>query len=174
MNERKKVRGLKRKIRNFKRELNKLTMDFPDDFSNDYWEIHLPHQGSYWINSVKTPFKVRRLCLQELINRTNHLIDKKPKDNQDVRVMLMIDFHYWWSTKIEIFSVKNDDEGFLFEEDSYTRWITLNENRNLAKEWGLTIPAGLKIKGIKEEIKDVELVDKEIFGGEIWLIGELI
>jgi hypothetical protein len=174
MSSRKKVRGLKRKIRKFIRELNELTRDFPQEFSNGYWEIHLPSQGSEWINSVKTPFNVRKQCLQTLIDRTKHLIDRKPEYRQDIRVVLMIDFHYWYSTKIEIFSVENDEEGFSpYREDDYTRWIALEENHNLAKEWGLTIPKGMEIKGIKEEIKDSELADDDIFGGEIWFIGEL-
>jgi hypothetical protein len=52
-------------------------------------------------------------------------------------------------------------------------WIALNENRNLSKEWDLTIPDELDVKGIKEDIKDLELVDDDIFGGETWFIGEL-
>lgn len=173
MDSRKKIRGLKRRIRKFTEELNELTRDFPEDLSNGYWELHLPNQGSKWINSAKTPFNVRKKCLQILINRTKHLIEKKPTHCKDTRVTLMINFHYWYATKIEIFSVKNDEVLPLYREDDYTRWIALDENRNLAKEWSLTIPDGLEIKGINEEIKDLELVDDDIFGGEIWFIGEL-
>jgi hypothetical protein len=35
-----------------------------------------------------------------LKNRVKHLIDKKPKHYQDTRVMLMIDFNYWYSAEI--------------------------------------------------------------------------
>ncbi|OAH55027.1 hypothetical protein AWH48_20335 [Domibacillus aminovorans] len=173
MGSKKKIRGLKRRIRQFTEELNELTRDFPEDLSNGYWELHLPNLGSEWISSTKTPFNVRKKCLQFLINRTKHLIEKKPAHYKDTRVMLMIDSHYWWSTKIEIFSAKNDEGLSFYREDDYTRWIALDENRNLSKEWGLTIPDGLEVKGIKEEIKDLELVDDDIFGGEIWFIGEL-
>lgn len=174
MHSRKKVRGIKRKTRKFIRELNEITKDFPEDLSYGYWEIHLPSQGSNWINSIKTPFNVRKQCLQALINRTKFLIDRKPEHLQSVKVLLMINFHYWYSTKIEFYIAEDSKGGTeLFTEDAYTRWIPLNKNRNLAVEWGLNIPDGLAIRGIQEQIKDLELVDEDIFGGEIWFIGEL-
>jgi len=173
VNNRKKIRGLKRRIRAFTKELNELTRDFPEDLSNDYWEFHLPNQGSKWVNSVKTPFNVRKQCLQILINRTKHLIEKKPAHYKDTRVMLMIDFHYWHATKIVIFSVKNNEGLSLYREENYIRMVVLDDSRSLPKEWSLTIPDGVEVKGIKEEIKDLELVDDDIFGGEIWFIGEL-
>lgn len=72
MSSRKKVGGLKRKTDKFKRELDELTRDFPQAFSNGYWELHLPNKGSEWINSVKTPLKFRKQCLKILIDRTKH------------------------------------------------------------------------------------------------------
>lgn len=174
MSSRKKIRGIKRRIQKFNRELNELTKDFPENLSYGYWEIHLPGQGSEWINAVKTPYNVRKQCLQVLINRTKFLIDRKPEHHQSVKVMLMIDFHYWYSTKIEFFLPEADNGGVeLFREDAYTRWVPLDKNRDFAAEWGLNIPAGLEIRGIQEEIRDLELGDEDIYGGEIWFIGEL-
>lgn len=173
MGSRKKIRGLKRRIRKFSIEVSELTRDFPEDLSNGYWELHLPDQGSEWINSVKTPLNVRKQCLQILINRTKHLIEEKPTHYKNAKVMLMIDFHYWYATKIEIVIAENDEEFSFYKEDDYTRWIPLDGNRNFSKEWDLTIPVGLEVKGVKEEIKDVKMVDEDIYGGEIWFLGEL-
>ncbi|WP_019413516.1 DUF3916 domain-containing protein [Paenisporosarcina sp. TG20] len=173
MENRKKVRGLKRKIRKFIRELDEITKDFPEGFADNV-ELHLPSKGSDWINSPNTPFNVQRDCVQALISRTKHLIDRKPKTRQDLRVILMIDFHYWYSTKIEFFSVKDNYVGFTpYTEDEFTRSIALEEDHNLAEKWNLFIPEGLEIKRIKEEIKDSKIVDDDIFGGEIWFIGEM-
>ncbi|WP_059174001.1 DUF3916 domain-containing protein [Bacillus sp. FJAT-27445] len=174
MNSKKKVRGKRRKIRRFIRLLNEATKDFPEDFSYGYWEIHLPDRGSFWINSPKTPTSVRRLCIQALINRTKFLIDIKPSQYQTVKVLLIINFHYWHSAKIEFYIPKTPCEGiYPFTEDEYIRIVPLNKNRDFAAEWGLEIPMGLEIMGLKEEIKDLELVDDTCFGGEIWYLGEL-
>ncbi|WP_257131575.1 MULTISPECIES: DUF3916 domain-containing protein [unclassified Bacillus (in: firmicutes)] len=165
---------MKRRINQFKKELSNLALVFPDVPFNGYWELHLPGNGSEWLNSVKTPLKVQKQCIQELIDKTDYLIKNKPDDRQDLRVLLMLDFHYWYSSKIEICSVDENYKGFSPErEDEYTKWVEMKSNRNLVDELGLVIPNGLKVTGIKEEIKDKELVDEDIFGGEIWFIHEI-
>ena len=171
---RKKIRGLKRKINQFKRELSNLTLDFPDIPVDGYRELHVPCDSSEWLNSVKTPLRVRKKCFQFMIDRTKHLIDNKLQSRPDLRVLLMIDFHYWYATKIEIFSVEADYKGFSTQrDDEYSKWIELDSNLNLVDKWGLNLPEGLEIVGVLEEVKDEYLLDEEIFGGEIWFICEL-
>jgi len=149
-------------------------LDFPYVPIDGYWGLHLPCNGSDWLNSIKTPLKARKQCIQELIDKTEYLIKNKPHDRQDLRGLLMIDFHYWYSTKIEIFSVDEEYKGFSpVREDEYTKCVELKSNWTLVDELGLVIPNGLNITGTKEELKDIELVDEDILGGEIWFIHEL-
>lgn len=69
----KKVRGMKRKTQQIIKEMNANTQSFPENVS-DYW--HLPLPAAYdFMTSNRTPKKIKRLCIQTLLNRAEHLID---------------------------------------------------------------------------------------------------
>ncbi len=38
----KKIRGIKRKVKNMVKRIEQETMNFPSDFHNGYWHLHLP------------------------------------------------------------------------------------------------------------------------------------
>jgi len=66
----KKVRGLKRKIKSMEEGIRRETDTFPAiDIENGYWHMHLPVKQSF-INSKKIPIRVKRLCIQSIIDST--------------------------------------------------------------------------------------------------------
>ncbi|MGG3449368.1 DUF3916 domain-containing protein [Domibacillus aminovorans] len=78
------------------------TMEFPMEFYNDYWHMHLPVAQDF-INSNKTPNKVKRLCIQTLLDRADHLIRMKPNDKEKYRVVVAVDLPDLWGTQIIVF-----------------------------------------------------------------------
>src|SRR5207244_3576349 len=63
---------------------------FPSTFYNDeYWNMLLPVSQAF-IDSRKTPRKVKRLCIQTLLNQANHLINMKPSDTHTYRIVVFI------------------------------------------------------------------------------------
>jgi len=73
----KKIRGVKRKTNTMIQRIEEHTKTFPSTFYNDeYWYMPLPVSQAF-INSCKTPRKVKRLCIQTLLNQANHLIKIK-------------------------------------------------------------------------------------------------
>nr|WP_082862852.1 DUF3916 domain-containing protein [Domibacillus aminovorans] len=77
-------------------------MEFPMEFYNDYWHMHLPVAQDF-INSNKTPNKVKRLCIQTLLDRADHLIRMKPNDKEKYRVVVAVDLPDLWGTQIIVF-----------------------------------------------------------------------
>ena len=66
------------------------TKSFPSTFYNDeYWNMLLPVSQAF-IDSCKTARKVKRLCIQTLLNQANHLINIKPRDTHTYRVVVLI------------------------------------------------------------------------------------
>lgn len=65
-----------------------------------------------FIESHKTPRKVKRLCIQTLIDRVNHLIKIKPSDTHTYRVVTIISIENLWRSQIIVF--KNDDYFQIF------------------------------------------------------------
>ncbi|WP_046173579.1 DUF3916 domain-containing protein [Domibacillus indicus] len=167
----KKVRGMKRKTENMMKRIEESTMEFPSEFYKGYWHLHLPADQDF-INSHKTPCNVKRLCIQALIDRTNHLMEIKPDSNEKLRAAACITFPHLWDSQIIVFKGDRHFQNFFNRNDDFQRWIPLAEERNLAAEWELSIPSGMKVKGFKEEVIDDE--EEACHTREIWFIGELI
>ena len=122
----KKIRGMKRKTNAMIKQIEEHTKTFPSTFYNDeYWYMPLPVSQAF-IDLCKTPRKVKRLCIQTLLNQANHLIKIKPSDTHTYRVVTLISIENLWESQIIVF--KNDDyfhnffnrnnefqNGFLFQ-----------------------------------------------------------
>lgn len=166
----KKVRGLKRKIKSMVENMYEYTEEFPEEHYEGagYWHMHLPVAQDL-IDSSNTPQSVRKLCVQTLIDRVEHLVKAKPKTEESSRVVGSIDLPNLWDSQITVFFDQSYFEEFFDRDSDEQRWIPLPPNRNIAREWGLEVPSDLKIKGYKEEIHDEDYDHV----GEIWFIGEL-
>lgn len=165
----KKIRGIKRKTNNMMKRIEENTFEFPTDFYNGYWHLHLPVAPDF-INSNKTPKRVKRLCIQSLLDRAEYLIGFKPNDKQKYRVVAAIDLPDLWGSQIIVFKGDAHFEEFFNRDDEYQKWLHLPNDRKIQTEWGLSVPNDLQITGFKEEITDE---DGYHFEGEIWFIGEL-
>lgn len=165
----KKVRGIKRKSNKMIERIKENTSEFPTEFYNGYWHLHLPVAQDF-INSDKTPKKIKRLCIQTLLDRTEHLIGLKPNDKEQYRVVVAVDFPDLWGSQIIIFKGDSHFKDFFNRNDEYQMWLHLSENRNIQTEWELSVPNDLQLSGFKEVITDE---DGYHYEGEIWFIGEL-
>ena len=102
------------------------TKTFPSTFYNDeYWNMLLPVSQAF-IDSRKTPRKVKRLCIQTLLNQANHLINMKPSDTHTYRVVVLISINNLWDSQIIIF--KNEDyfHNFFNRDSEFQKWILLS------------------------------------------------
>ncbi|XKE95111.1 DUF3916 domain-containing protein [Metaplanococcus flavidus] len=164
----KKVRGIKRKTEDMVNLIEEYTMAFPTEFYNGYWHLRLP-VGQGFISSDKTPRKVKRLCIQTLLDRAEYLKELQPHDDEKYRVVVLIDLPGLWNSQIIIFKGEDYFNEFFNRDSDYYKWIPLSANRNIQTEWGLAIPDDLAITGFKEVIDD----EDGYFESEIWFVGEL-
>lgn len=165
----KKIRGLQRKTKNMVNRIVQETIEFPSDFYNGYWHLHLPVAQGF-ISSSKTPFGIKKICIETLISRAEHLIKIKPITSEKIRVVVAIDLPGLWDSQIIIFSGNSHYENFFDRNDQYQKWTPVSKERNFESEWRIDVPINLTVKGFKEEITDE---DGEIYRGEIWFIGEI-
>ncbi|MFG3613541.1 DUF3916 domain-containing protein [Rummeliibacillus stabekisii] len=165
----KKVRGVKRQSNNIIKRMEENTLEFPTDFYNGYWHLHIPVTQDF-VNSDKTPKKVKRLCIQTLVERAEHLIACKPNDKEKYRVVVAIDLPNLGDSQIIVFKGDSHFKDFFNRNDEEQKWLHLSDDRNIQTEWGLSIPKELQISGFKEVITDE---DGYHYESEIWFIGEL-
>lgn len=165
----KKVRGIKRKYHNMVKRIEEHTLEFPSEFFNGYWHLHLPVALDF-ISSSKTPKKIKRLCIQKLLDRAEHLLKLKPHDNEKYRVVVSVDLPNLWGSQIIVFKGDSHFRGFFDRNDEYQKWFRLSDNRNIQTEWGLSVPDNFQVLGFKEVITDE---DGDRYEGEIWFLGEL-
>ncbi|HDR3338824.1 TPA: DUF3916 domain-containing protein [Bacillus anthracis] len=165
----KKIRGMKRKTNTMIKRIEEHTKMFPSTFYNDeYWYMPLPVSQDF-IESHKTPRKVKRLCIQTLIDRVNHLIKIQPSDTHTYRVVALISIENLWRSQIIVF--KNDDyfHNFFNRNNEFQKWILLSNEIDFWETWGISIFPTPQLLRFQEVIYDEDTIDEK----EIWFIGEL-
>lgn len=165
----KKIRGMKRKTNTMIKRIEEHTKTFPSAFYNDeYWYMPLPVSQAF-IDSCKTPRKVKRLCIQTLLNQAQHLIKIKPSDTHTYRVVVLISIDNLWDAQIIIF--KNEDyfHNFFNRNSEFQTWIPLSNQSDFWKTWGISICPTVQTLHFQEVIYDEDTIDEK----EIWFIGEL-
>ncbi|QWI17778.1 DUF3916 domain-containing protein [Bacillus wiedmannii] len=165
----KKIRGMKRKTNTMIKRIEEHTKTFPSTFYNDeYWYMPLPVSQAF-INSCKTPRKVKRLCIQTLLNQAHHLIKIKPSDTHTYRVVVLISIESLWDSQIIIF--KNEDyfHNFFNRNSEFQKWIPLSNKSDFWKSWGISIYPTVQTLHFQEVIYDEDTIDEK----KIWFVGEL-
>jgi hypothetical protein len=166
----KKVRGLGRRYKTLVEDLTELTkiIPNPNEYGLGYWHLHLPFSQEY-IDSKKTPNKLRRDIMQKLIERVNYLISIKTTEQSDYCIYAIISLPNLFDSQIVVLPDKSWFVGFFERNSKEQKWIPLDSDRNIIKEWNLVLSSDLKVRGFKEIISDDEINHV----GEIWFIGEL-
>lgn len=164
-----KVRGIKRKVSNMINRIEEETADFPLDFYNGYWHLHLPVAQGF-IDSPKTPLGIKRLCVQTLIERAKHMMELKPSTGEKYRVVVYINFQALFASQIIVFAGDAHFKGFFDRNHDHQKWIPLFKERRIASEWRINVPENMDVVGFKEAITDE---GGEVHNRDIWFIGEL-
>ncbi len=143
---------------------------FPEEhpWAHGYWHLHLPVDQGF-IDSLKTPFPVRRQCVQTLIDRCQHLQRLKPPSDEPVRVVASISLPYLWDSQIIVFFGQDYFSTFFGRSSEGQSWMPLRESRSIRSEWRLQIPETFQERGYCERIRDEDFSHD----GELWFIGEL-
>ncbi|MFP3413833.1 DUF3916 domain-containing protein [Bacillus sp. SIMBA_074] len=165
----KKIRGMKRRTQTLIKRIEDSTKAFPSTFYNDeYWHMPLPGSQAF-IDSIKTPRKVKRLCIQTLLDRADLLMKMKPNDTNTYRVVVMIKIASLWNSQIIIF--KNDDyfQIFFNRDNEFQKWIPLSNESDFRHEWKISISNSVQTLHFQEIIKD----EDGFFEEELSFIGEL-
>ncbi len=162
-----KVRGMKRKCREMIGRIEKGTKTFPNPHHKmDYWHLHLPLSQDF-IDSQRTPFSVRRLCVQTCINRAHHLSLIAPVIRK-TRVVVAIFLPQIWQSQIIVFFEEDYFSTFFNRNTAAQRWIPI-ESTCLSKRWSLVLPSGFSEQGYREERNDAD----GFYSSEVWFIGQL-
>ncbi len=166
---RKTVRGARRKCNAMITSINELTEVFPSaDGKSGYWHMHLP-VGRNFIDSKRAPSYVRKNCMQALINRVEHLMDIKADSQVRTRVAACITLPRMWDSQIIVFFDETYYKRFFNRTCEEQKWFPLPPQRNLLKEYGLSVPEGMSVRGFKE----VYTENGKVIESELWFFGEL-
>ncbi|TCJ86691.1 UNVERIFIED_ORG: uncharacterized protein DUF3916 [Bacillus cereus] len=165
----KKIRGMNRKTNTMIQRIEEHTKTFPSAFYNDeYWYMPLPVSQAF-IDSCKTPRKVKRLCIQTLLNQAQYLIKIKPSDTHTYRVVVLISIESLWDSQIIIFKNEGYIHNFFNRNSEFQKWIPLSNESDFWKTWGISICSPFQTLHFQEIIYDEDTIDEK----EIWFIGEL-
>ena len=166
----KKVRGLKRRKKTLKKWISDITkqMPNPSECGLGYWHLHLPFAQTY-VYSSKLPNKFRREIMQSLIDRVSYLKSIKSKGQAEYRIYALVSLPNLFDSQLVVYPHNSWFDGFFERDSEEQKWIALDTSGNLILEWELNCPSNIQIKGFKEVISEEDYY----FEGEIWFIGEL-
>lgn len=163
----KKQRGIRRKTRNMIKRILEETSEFPSDFYNGYWHLHLPTSEGF-IDSNRTPIGVKKTCVQTLLKQAVHLIEKKSNSLGYYRVVVYIDFKALFDAQIIVFAEESYFKQFFNRNNDSQKWLPLSKEKS--HPWRLDIPQNMKTLGFEESIRDEA---GNAYKKDIWFIGEL-
>ncbi|MER2008637.1 MAG: DUF3916 domain-containing protein [Psychrobacillus sp.] len=163
----KKQRGIRRKTRNMIKRILEETSEFPSDFYNGYWHLHLPTSEGF-IDSNRTPIGVKKTCVQTLLKQAVHLIEKKSNSLGYYRVVVYIDFKALFDAQIIVFAEASYFKQFFNRNNDSQKWLPLSKEKS--DPWRLDIPQNMKTLGFEESIRDEA---GNAYKKDIWFIGEL-
>ncbi|MCC5800994.1 DUF3916 domain-containing protein [Rossellomorea vietnamensis] len=164
----KKIRGLKRRTDSMVKRIVVATKCFPTQFIHGYWHLPMP-AGRDFISSGKTPFKIKRLCVQTLLDRAGRLSKLKTEKEMHTRVIVMIDPSDLWNSHIIVFNEEDAFKAFFERNFVDQKWIPQVMNVKLLKRWGIKIPRNLESVSYLERILDEDIGYRE---RELWFFGE--
>ena len=163
-----KTRGFSRHYSNFARRMDALTRCFPEPHEGRcYWHFHLPISQRF-INSPRTPNRVRRECVQKLLDAASKLIALRASSVAAPIVVAVSMPHIFDSQLIAFFS-SDYYTSFFDRHTPDQQWTALPASRSLAHEWRLSLPPKFSERGFHEYIHDEDYQQH----GEIWFFGEL-
>ena len=164
----KKIRGLKRRTDSMVKRIKEETECFPDQFIHGYWHLSLP-AGRDFISSGKTPIKIKRLCVQTLLDRAGHLCKLKTEKEMHTRVIVMIVPSDLWNSHIFVFNQEDAFKAFFDRNFVDQKWDPLVMNGKLLKAWKIEIPRNQESVSYLEKIMDEDIGYRE---RELWFFGE--
>lgn len=144
------------------------TKCFPDQFIHGYWHLPLP-AGRGFISSSKTPFKMKRLWVQTLLDRSERLIILKTEKEMQTRVIVVIDPSDLWNSHLIVFNQEDAFKAFFDRNFVDQKWIPQVMNGKLLKAWKIKIPRSLESVSYLEKIMDEDIGSRE---RELWFLGE--
>lgn len=166
-----KVRGARRKCNGMIESIREATLVFPEEHALGwgFWHMHLPVDQAF-IDSQKTPYWVRRQCMQCLIDGAERLRNLKPISDKSVQVIASISLPRLWDSQITVLLGQDYISAPIEQDSEWHRLEPLRESRSISREWGLKIPDGFQERGYHERICDQDYSQ----AGEVWFIESTI
>jgi len=169
------------KIRNIPRRLKTLNL-WADTFNcperalfpeNEYyWNFKIPVD----INLVQGKYSTLRdkaACAQAMINACSNLITVTADMDYCPRITAVICLPDMFTSEICLYRSEEYYQSFIIEARSENGASALINERSLASEWGLILPANVQELGIALEYYGSEDYD-EWFTGERWYYGQVM
>ena len=162
----KKMRGIKRKVRVLESNIYQMTERFPQEFNwTGYWNLRLPASQEF----IESTVRVKQACAKTLVSRLQHLVHNKPIDQLHARVILLLKPRDMWYSEIIVFQNDTILKEFLSREDDYRKWVPTDDISNSKLLGGIGISPSLKSKAYKEIITEGGKTSET----EFWIIGEI-
>lgn len=163
----KKVRNIPRRLKALAEWATRFEGYFPDDLTLDQkysnWKIPVI---TTLVEGKQSTTAIRKECAQQMINAAHNMLQAKPQNAIDSRVVAVICLPEMFSSEICVYTDLDYHRAHipLFDSEHCP------SNKSLAAEWGLELPGGMKERGLCYTAEDSDGQPYEV---ERWYFGEV-
>ncbi|MGE8101471.1 DUF3916 domain-containing protein [Pseudomonas fluorescens] len=167
----KKVRNIPRRLRALAAWAASYEGYFPDELpvEQGYANRKIPVLETL-VEGKQTTFAIQKECAQQLINAAHHLLQARPEDTINCRIVASILTPDMFSSEICIYTDMSRYRGHVLPFDYEHFCQTRITDKSLATEWGLIVPAEMNEVGFHFVHEDE---DGQKFESEHWYFGEV-
>jgi hypothetical protein len=169
----KKVRGIPRRLRSLRRWSESFLGNFPVGLAQTdrYCNYKIPVLQSL-VEGKQTTRAIQRECAQRLIDACHKLIVSKPPGAAALRVVATICLPDMYTSEVCVYSDEQYFQSKVSPAASEFGAATPIQNRSLASEWGLLLPAGIQELGLALDYRGYADFN-DWYTGEHWYFGEV-
>lgn len=167
----KKLRGLRRRLRDLGRWADSFIGYFPkvSELQDNYWEEKIPIESNL-VEGAKSRIKIKKECITSTIRACSNLIQSKPDYAQGYRVICLIVEPHLFPSRICVWKSINYYKSYASECDTAYVECKRNTTKSLVKKYGLLVPMGMREVGYDIAEKENGVVINRITH---WFIGEI-
>ncbi|VVQ32152.1 hypothetical protein PS943_02725 [Pseudomonas fluorescens] len=163
----KKVRNIPRRLKALAAWTSRFEGYFPDDLTLEQkysnWKIPVL---TTLVEGKQATAAIRKECAQQMINAAHNMLQARPENAIDCRVVAVICLPEMFSSEICIYTDLEYHRGHIpsFGDEHH------RTDKSLATEWGLILPEGMKERGLRYTAEDC---DEQPYEAERWYFGEV-
>ncbi|WP_214707805.1 MULTISPECIES: DUF3916 domain-containing protein [unclassified Exiguobacterium] len=161
MKRRAKVRGVRRRLKRLRMDVDEQTYSFPTTFHDGYWHNKIPIDQPFLL-SIKKNSRIQHAVIEAMVEGSSRLV--RLREEERFQVVVLIDLPSLWQSELLVFESDARLMAFMERDTSKQTWTRLPVGSVCLQRF--ILPANVEVYCFHELIQDEDYTHS----GEVWLL----